>query len=93
MPTTRITALYRRTIKTAEFFSASVENGFDEEVTYDTQEELEARRKFLRDKAMDQMLEDLEVLKKRLGADEKRAFVKAPNAPVADPKSVGADLS
>lgn len=77
--TTRITASYKRTVKTAEYFSATVENGFDEEVTYNTEEELIARRAELRELAMSQLLEDLELLLAKLGAGEKRVFVKNSN--------------
>jgi hypothetical protein len=76
LKTTRVHASYKRTIKTGEFQSVTIENGFDEEVTYRTQEELDARRAELRDEAMQQVVDDLKMFLEKLGATEKRVFVK-----------------
>lgn len=92
MPTTRVSGSYRRSEQTAQFFNVTVEGGFDEEVTYSSQEELDARRKELREKAMDQVLDDLAHFKSRLGVEEKRVFVKQPQSRPADLKSIGVNL-
>lgn len=77
---TRITGSFRRSIQTAQYFTAEVISGFDEEVEYSNPAELEARRTQLRDKAIAQVVSDLEAFKSALAtegkpAEEKRVFV------------------
>lgn len=92
MPTTRITTTFRRTEKTADFCSVAVDAGFDEEVTYNSEEELDARRKELREKAIAQVIDDINTFKARLGVEEKRVFVKQNQSRPADLKSIGVNL-
>jgi hypothetical protein len=96
--TTRVTASYRRVIQTQQYFSLEVQAGFDEEVSYVDEKDLVARRNELRDMAIKQMLDDLELVKLKLAergdaSSEKRVFVRDKTA--VSPRtasSIGAEL-